>query len=271
MNLPDLKTLIPAVENAAREAGAEIMKHYAGTTIYTKDDGSNVTDADHAAENIILPALASLTPSIPILSEERVEAGDIPDIGGGTFWTVDPLDGTHEFIKKSGAFAVAIALIHKGSPVLGVVHHPALDLLYSGYGPGTAAKNGIKIPPDTSTRQNPPRVLVSTPKKRVLVSTWRSDRAAIEQYLSRHAPYEIDVSVGPFRSCRVAEGLAEMSVAFSDRPGGRIAFWDVAPGHAIVEAAGGKVESLEGKPLVYDADNLQVGPYAAFSWGAGGY
>lgn len=261
MSKPDIKELLPAAERIAKLAGAEIMKHYGSAAIYTKDDGSNVTDADHAAENIILSALQKLTPLIPIVSEERVSAGEKPDISGGTFWTVDPLDGTHEFIKKSGWFVVAMALIVDNKTVMGIIYHPAHDLLYSGSGIGTASK----IEAD-GTRT----ALTSTTglTRRALMSGWRSETKRIESFLTHQYGKEaldIDSSSGIFRACRIAEGIADIAAVYTDRPQGRIAFWDVAAGHAIVESAGGRVETWEGKPLLYDAADFYTQPYLALS------
>lgn len=263
MDESDLKKLLDAVETLAKEAGAEIMKHYAGTTIYIKNDGSEVTDADHAAENIILPALRKLTPDIPIVSEERVAAGEIPDVSGGTFWTVDPLDGTKEFINKTGAFVVAIALVVDNKAVMGIIYHPAMDLLYSGHGPGTASRigsDGIRTPLGTSTS--------SSKDVRVLVNEPHADMPRIKGYLRKQfgEAAKIDAKSGILRACQVADGLADIAIICSNKRQGRTYWWDVAPGHAIVESAGGWVETLDGQqPLIYDAQDLQVPPHAAFS------
>jgi 3'(2'), 5'-bisphosphate nucleotidase len=255
----DLKTLLPQAEEIARQAGAEIMKFYAGTTVYIKNDGSEVTDADHAAENLILPALKKLTPDIPIVSEERVAAGEVPDVSGGTFWTVDPLDGTKEFINKTGAFVVAIGLVVDGHPVMGIIYHPVTGLMYSGMGPGTASKigaDGIRKPVVAGPK-------VAAEDLHVLVNEPHADMPRIKGYLSSQfkKAAKIDPKSGIFRACQVAEGLADMVIVCSAKRQGRNKWWDVAPGHAIVEAAGGKVEGLDGLPLIYNAADLQVPPH----------
>jgi len=259
----DLKMLLPAIEEIARQAGAEIMKHYAGAAVYIKNDGSEVTDADHAAENLILPALRKLTPDIPIVSEERVAAGEVPDVSGGTFWTVDPLDGTKEFINKTGAFVVAIALVVDHKPVMGIIYHPATGLLYSAMGPGTASKvdaNGVRTPLVAGQKTD-------SDSLHVLVNEPHADMPRIKGYLSAQfkKAAQIDPKSGVFRACRVAEGLADMVVVCSAKRQGRNKWWDVAPGHAIVESAGGKVEALDGQPLIYNAADLQVPPHVIMS------
>ncbi len=238
------------------------MKHYEGTNVYIKSDGSNVTDADYAAENIILPALRRLTPGIPIVSEERVAKGDIPDISKGTFWTVDPLDGTHEFINKTGAFVVAIALIVDSKPVMGIVYHPAMDLMYSGMGPGTATK----VDKDGVCTSLAAGKTVSE-EMRVLLNPPYTDVRRVKGYLAKQfgAAARIDGKSGILRACQVADGLADIAVVYASKSKGRTAFWDVAPGHAIVESAGGRVETLDGQPLLYDSADLQVPPHVILS------
>ncbi len=94
-----------------------------------------MTEADEAAERVIVAALRAMTPEIPVIAEEEIAAGRIETITGDRFWLVDPLDGTREFITRNGEFTVNIALIECGRPVLGVVHAPALGATYTGAGP----------------------------------------------------------------------------------------------------------------------------------------
>ena len=123
-----LEQLIPI----AREAGAAILDVYAAEfSACAKRDASPVTDADERAEELILKALATLTPGVPVVSEEAASHGNLPDVGE-QFWLVDPLDGTKEFISRSGEFTVNIALIEDGKAILGIVLAPALDRLFAG-------------------------------------------------------------------------------------------------------------------------------------------
>lgn len=253
--------LLPAIEQLARDAGAVIMAHYndPATKAYTKKDGSVVTDADHAAEKIILARLAALTPDIPVVSEEAAEAGHVPDTSGGTFWTVDPLDGTREFTERTGAFVVAIALVVDHKPVLGVVYHPAMDKMYVGAGPGSAAEvraDGTRAPLSAPAAQPQGEL-------RVLVNENSADLPKVKGYLSKQFgdAARIDGKSGILRACQVAEGSADASVVYPVNRDGRTKFWDVAPGQAIIEAAGGRVQDIDGKPLRYDAADLQVPPH----------
>jgi 3'(2'), 5'-bisphosphate nucleotidase len=270
MTKPDIATLLPKVEQLARDAGAVIMRHYNDpqTRRYTKKDGSVVTDADHAAESLILPRLAMLTPDIPIVSEEAVEAGIIPDTSGGTFWTVDPLDGTREFTERTGGFVVAIALVVDFKPVLGVVYHPAMDRLYAAAGPGTAAEvkaDGTRQPLSAAAIAAQPATEAAS--LRVLVNENSADMPRVKGYLSAQfgEAAAIDGKSGILRACQVAENSADASVVYPVNRNGRTKFWDVAPGHAIVEAAGGKVQDINGQPLKYDAEDLQVPPHICLS------
>jgi 3'(2'), 5'-bisphosphate nucleotidase len=263
MTVPDVQKLRPHIETLARDAGAVIMHHYNnGANVYTKSDGSVVTDADHAAEKVILARLAELTPDIPVVSEEAVEAGHIPDTSGGTFWTVDPLDGTKEFTNRTGAFVVAIALVVDHKPVLGVVYHPAMDLMYIGAGPGTGEKidaQGVRTPlPSGTPPKNGVRVVLNE-------SSVEIDKAKgyLTQQFGKAA--KIDPKSGILRACQVADNTADVSLVHPKRREGRTKWWDVAPGHAIVEASGGSVMGIDGQPIVYNAPDLMVPPHVTLS------
>ena len=154
---PAPQRLLPDLLSLADEAGRSIMQVYASPfEVRGKADRSPVTDADQAAEAIILAGLARLTPDVPVVAEEEVAAGRVPVVGAHPFWLVDPLDGTKEFVKRNGEFTVNIALIAEGRPVLGVVLAPALNVLWCGArGPGAARRNGdgklqpihVRVPP----------------------------------------------------------------------------------------------------------------------------
>src|SRR5580700_2728723 len=132
-NLPSHQTLRQACTGLARAAAREIMRIYAGDLgERAKADKSPVTDADHAAEAIIVAGLRALTPGRPVVAEEEMATGRLPGLDDGPFWLVDPLDGTKEFIKRNGEFTVNIALIEGGNATLGIVLAPASDTLWRG-------------------------------------------------------------------------------------------------------------------------------------------
>ena len=127
----------------AEQAGKAILDVYASDfTARAKPDHSPVTDADERAEAIIVEALTRLTPDIPIVAEEGVAAGRLPQIGVGPFWLVDPLDGTREFLSRNGEFTVNIALIEAGRPTLGVVHVSVQSLTYWSDGASAFRREG---------------------------------------------------------------------------------------------------------------------------------
>ena len=232
--------LLPAVCDIARDAGAAIMKVYATDfAAERKADGTPVTEADTAAEAVILPALRSQTPDIPIISEENMVDGPAPDISGGRFWLVDPLDGTREFLKRNDEFTVNIGLIVDLEPVFGVLYAPALDTIYFGAGEGTAMRASGDGDPE------PIRCRVATGPLVVVASRSHRD-AATDEFLSRYEVAELVSAGSSLKFCRVAEGRADMYPRI-----GRTMEWDVAAGHAVLAAAGGTVETLDGEPLAY--------------------
>ena len=125
----DYARLAATARRLALKAGRTIMVFYReGTLVETKADSTPVTEADRAADGLIVTGLQAATPDIPVISEESTSAGPPP--AGGRFWLVDPLDGTREFIARTGEFTVNIALIEDGRPVLGVLHAPVQGETY---------------------------------------------------------------------------------------------------------------------------------------------
>ncbi len=235
-------SLLPQLESIARRAGAVIMEVYGQDFAVTnKADNSPVTEADQKAEAIILPELARLTPAIPIIAEEEVAAGRIPEIPDRTFWLVDPLDGTKEFIKRNGEFTVNIGLIENGQPSLGVVFAPALGLLWSGAGAGTAT-----VVDETGQRR--PIACRAPPKEGAVVVTSRSHNnpETLTRWLSALQAPSLAYAGSSLKFCKVAEGLADYYPRF-----GPTCEWDIAAAHAVLLAAGGVVESFQGQPMAY--------------------
>lgn len=234
--------LLPAVCDIARQAGAAIMTVYATDfTAERKADGSPVTEADTAAEAIILPALRNLTPDIPIVSEEHMSDGEAPDISGGNFWLVDPLDGTREFLKRNDEFTVNIGLIIDLEPVFGVLYAPALDTIYFGAGAGSAMRaQGRDEPHPISCRE------VSPDGIDVLVSRSHSRNEKLDTYLKDQTIRERIPCGSALKFGVLAAGEADIYPRF-----GPTCEWDTAAGHAIVRAAGGELTTLDGKQFDY--------------------
>lgn len=231
--------ILPQVLAIAERAGQAILRHYAqGTVATAKTDGSPVTAADQDAEALIVAALRELTPSIPIVAEEAVAAGDIPEVGNGTFWLVDPLDGTREFIARNGEFTVNIALIDNRRPILGVVLAPAIDTAWWG-----ALGHGSTLRDRDGTRQIAARPVPASP---VAVASRSHRDARTDAWLAENNVTDIVSAGSSLKFCRIAEAKADLYPRF-----GRTMEWDTAAGQAVLDAAGGKVVRLDGTPLAY--------------------
>lgn len=239
--------LLPAVETLARRAGRAILDaQAAGVEIIVKRDGSPVTSADHASDAILVPALAALTPDIPVVSEEQVEAGNIPDISGGSFWVIDPLDGTKEFIAGTGEFTVLIGLIEAGQPTLGVMYGPVADELYGAVVPGQAwGETGAGREPLQARRPPDSGLLTVT-------SSYRRTDEKMEAYLATLPIGERIRRRSAFKFADVARGSADLYPGF-----GLSHEWDTAAGHALVVAAGGRVTTVDGQPLAYGKERFR--------------
>lgn len=252
----DLAHLLPAVKAIAREAGQVILQCYntADSTSQTKVDGTPVTAADHAAEAVILPALRRLTPDIPVISEEEHAAGDSPELRHGTFWLVDPLDGTRSYVDRTGEFTVNIGLIHGGVPVLGVIYTPVGGDLYAAAGPGTAVHSAAGGPEQPIAARRPPAEGLT-----VLASRSYGSREALDRYLADKRIHARHLSSSSLKFCLLAAGLADVYPRFG--PTGE---WDTAAGHAILLAAGGSIETTDGQPLSYAKPKFLNPDFIAF-------
>jgi len=228
----------------AIDAGREIMAVYRGDfSARAKSDLTPVTEADEASERLILEALAKLDPATPVISEEAASAGRMPDVAG-RFWLVDPLDGTKEFISRNGEFTVNIALIENGAPILGVVHAPALGRIFWGEKGVGAAQGTIGPDGDIAWRDMHVR---PCPADGATVVASRSHRdAATDGFLKTVKVKSLCQAGSSLKFCLVAAGEADLYPRF-----GRTMEWDTAAGHAVLAAAGGKVLTEDGQPLVY--------------------
>ena len=239
-----LQVPLEKVVEIAKMAGGLIMGIYRGDMgISLKADGSPVTLADQIAHETILEGLSKLTPHIPVVSEETASL-DHSISSRDSFWLVDPLDGTKEFIQQNGQFTVNIALIEQGRPVLGVVYAPALDCLYAGYDT-LAFTESAGVRTSISCRKTPKLGLT------VVGSRSHGDDHALNAFLDGKAVHEIIPVGSSLKLCLIAAGQADLYPRL-----GRTMEWDIAAGHAILLAAGGMVNDLDGKPLTYGKPGL---------------
>jgi 3'(2'), 5'-bisphosphate nucleotidase len=231
----------------AREAGAAIMKIYAGEfNIELKGDDSPLTCADRASHEVIMAGLQQAFPEIPILSEEGKNIPYEERKHWQRFWLVDPLDGTKEFIKRNGEFTVNIALVEAGRVAAGVVYVPAQDKMFY----GIVDKGAWRV--DNEDKAVPIKVRKANLQAGLTVVMSRSHPSPeLADYLQ-----DITVSkalpVGSsLKFCVVAEGKADLYPRL-----GPTMEWDTAAGQAVVEAAGGTVRQVDGSPLCYNKSNL---------------
>lgn len=240
MQASEQARLLEGIAEIAYRAGALIMDIYRSDFgVRDKQDASPVTEADERAEALILAALEQLAPACPIVAEEAVGAGKIPQIGE-RFWLVDPLDGTKEFISRNGEFTVNIALIEAGRPLLGVVLAPALDRLFGG-----ARELGAYVEDEQGRRpiqvRRPPAAGLD-----VVASRSHGDAEALDAFLQGRKVNSQLSAGSSLKLCLVASGEADLYPRL-----GRTMEWDIAAGHAVLAAAGGRVQTLQGTELLY--------------------
>ncbi len=258
----DAEDLLAVLKLIAERAGKEILAYYVaagegkGPVVREKADSTPVTEADVAAEAFILEALAKLTPDIPVVSEEAASEGYLPDVSGGRFWLVDPLDGTREFLSRNGEFTVNIALVEDGRPVAGVVHAPALAMTWTGAQAGAGSGIGT-----VSTADGPAVASFSETDKEtmairvralpadgatVIASRRHGSGGLLDDFLKDYTVKDRVSTGSSLKFCLVASGRADLYPRF-----GRTMEWDTAAGHAVLLAAGGTVETVDGQPLAY--------------------
>jgi len=253
------RELAAAVTRSAERAGRRILELYeSGCSVERKPDASPVTEADRAAEAIILPELAALAPDIPIVAEESVAAGPVPAVEG-RFWLVDALDGTKEFIARAGEFTVNIALIEAGRPVLGIVHIPLWGDTYAGWAPGQAVRQrqGESEKP-IAARAPDPQALI------LLASRSHGNEPRLAAFLDERVTRrggriaERRTAGSSLKFCLIAAGEADLYPRL-----GPTMEWDTAAGQAVLEAAGGHVETLDGAPLRYGKPDFRNPEFVA--------
>ena len=235
----EYSALIDELADAAREAGEAILTVVRrGFEVEAKHDTSPVTEADRAAELVILAALARAAPGVPVIAEEEVAAGRIP-AHERTYFLVDPLDGTKEFIRGGDDYTVNIGLIDDGAPRLGVVFAPATRRLHGGcVGDGAWVDEGTGRVP-IRTRERGEQITAVASKSHL-------NQATID-YLEAAVGTCGYVSIGSsLKFCIVAEGKADIYPRAAPT-----SEWDTAAGHAVLLAAGGLVDGPNGSPLHY--------------------
>jgi 3'(2'), 5'-bisphosphate nucleotidase len=264
----DHRCLAEDLIDVVRAAGAVEVRHYrAGVPVHTKADASPVTIADQEAEAILLEGLERVAPSVPVVAEEAVAAGIMPE-RSERFFLVDPLDGTKEFVAERGEFTVNVALVDRGRPVFGIVYAPVVGEIYVTLD-NDAAYGGQLCATDTRATLDSchlERLRTRAPDARALVAlTSRSHaNAATAQFLQRYGVSGYTAAGSSRKFCVIARGEADLYPRL-----GPTREWDTAAGHAILAAAGGSVTTLDGAALLYGkAEQGYLNP-PFVAWGRG--
>ncbi len=250
MKAAEGRRLVEGLLPAVLAAGRIEMRHFAAdVAVETKADTTPVTAADREAEEVLLKGLHEVAPGVPVVAEEAVAAGRIPEIGD-SFFLVDPLDGTRAFIKKSPEFTINIGLVEGGRPVFGIIYVPARGELYA-----TLASDEVvetHIAPDAANASleacELTRLHTRAPDPNALVAFASRSHAAqsTEEFLARLPIAETRKASSSLKFCLIAKGEADLYARL-----GQTSEWDTAAGHAILAAAGGCVTMLDGAPLLY--------------------
>ncbi len=247
----DPKSLVEPIVALAEDAGRAILEVYSTDfEVQSKEDASPVTQADLASHRWIDAGLRSLTPDIPIISEEAGLADFDVRSSWGLYWIVDPLDGTREFVNRNDEFTVNIALIENGVAILGVVHVPVFHRTYVGcQGLGAQRRDGDSDPVSINIAAN------SATPVRIVGS--RSHRGkSLDAYLSAVGEYDMVPMGSSLKFCVIAEGGADLYPRL-----GPTSEWDTAAAQAVVEQAGGSVVTLDGKPMKYNTKADILNPH----------
>jgi 3'(2'), 5'-bisphosphate nucleotidase len=257
-----LQTLLPHIVSLAHQAGDAVMKVYSQAEVVTtyKDFDSPLTCADTDSHNVIVEDLRAFTPTVPVLSEESKAVPYDARREWRTFWLIDPLDGTKEFIQRNGEFTVNIALVKNSRPILGVVHAPAMDVTYF-------AAQGVGAFKQVARTRTHPIAVGDRPSERLKVVVSRSHpNTALEALLDRIGPHECIGMGSSLKICLVAEGAADLYPRL-----GPTMEWDTAAAHCIIETAGGRITDISGRALEYNKSDMHnpdfvVSGARSFEW-----
>jgi 3'(2'), 5'-bisphosphate nucleotidase len=246
----DYRNLALSILSVAQQAGVAILDIYrSAPNVRYKTDHSPVTDADHAAEAIIVEALAKLMPGIPVIAEEQAAAGRIPAIDG-PFFLVDPIDGTKEFLKGNGEFTVNIALIIKAIPIFGLIYAPDKSDCYLTLEPGRAVRCALHPAHSPSLHQDvdflPLTGEAAAGRPLTAIVSRSHPRPEALAFLERLGDPRKLLLGSSLKFGVLARGEADVYPRF-----GPTSEWDTAAGHALVDATGGCVVTTGGKPLLY--------------------
>tara|TARA_Y100000590_G_scaffold335764_1_gene382238 strand:- start:95 stop:889 length:795 start_codon:yes stop_codon:yes gene_type:complete len=253
MKIQDNQLLLK-VSNIAINSGIRIMEYYNNEIIVKeKEDKTPVTKADLDANDIILSELQKLEDRFPILSEESLVKWNKRKIWQ-KYWLVDPLDGTKEFINKNDEFTVNISLIENNKPVLGVIYAPALSLLYfAKKNFGSFKINSCSILNNLNDAKE--INVLKKDKLRIIGSRSHSNSNFLSWVDKKFKNYDFIIKGSSLKFCEIAEGKADIYLRF-----GPTSEWDIAAGHIILEEAGGFLNDINGKEILYNTKESLINP-----------
>tara|TARA_R110001599_G_scaffold351822_1_gene584808 strand:+ start:144263 stop:145108 length:846 start_codon:yes stop_codon:yes gene_type:complete len=257
--LPDL---VPPLLELCSEAGELICKHYyapGATAFEAKDDQSPLTLADTESHAALQAGLQAMQPRLPVLSEESAPEALVGRLGWSEYWLVDPLDGTKEFLAETGEFTVNIALIRQHRPVLGILYLPLEQVAYVGIPGQGACSYELRGTGKWCQQALKARVLGSAAELTVLASRRQHNSKLDEclQWLREHwGPIARQDSGSALKFCQLARGEGDFYPRFSP-----CCEWDTAAGQALLEAVGGAVLGMDGKPLRYNCGESLLSPH----------
>lgn len=247
----NLDLLASEVVTFAEQAGELICQIYEeGVEVFEKKDGSPVTRADSQSHLFLKEKLETLTPHIPVISEEDESSWAIKN---SLYWLVDPLDGTKGFIMKTGEFCINIALMKDDHPILGIIHLPLTHETFYGYeGKAQRQCQGKRV--NLHTRPLPAQGIIL-----LMGGYGKKYKAQEDLFLKPYSIAKIERIRSAIKFARIASGEADLYIRFE-----ACSEWDTAAGQALVEAAGGSMTNLDGTPFLYGKPGLLNKEFAVF-------
>ncbi len=243
--------LITSLLNIAQSGGKEILTSYKkDITVKIKKDKTPLTIADKNSNTVIIKSLSELTPNIPIISEENdIENYNIRK-NWHSYWLVDPLDGTRDFINQTGDFTINIALIENNRPIFGLLYAPAKNVYYYAYSGGGAFKKKNNLINKININKNPNNII------KVLVGNYSLKSKKLQNFLNNSLDkFEVFEIGSALKFAYLAEGKYDLYPRF-----GTCCEWDTAAGVCILEQAGGKVLDTNGNKLFYNMQDSIISP-----------
>ena len=258
MNTRDFNHFLQPVCNIAIQAGIIINTYYKlKTEVSFKKDRSPLTEADLASNKFIINSLSEIDKDIPILSEESLVDWNVRK-NWTRYWLVDPLDGTKEFINQNGEFTVNIALIEKNEPIIGVIYAPALSTLY--YASKNKGTYKFFCDQKINSLSDSTRIITNHKKSSDHFKVFKSRSHSNEEFENWVKDfvddYELIEKGSSIKFCKLAEGKADLYPRF-----GSTSEWDIAAGHIILTEAGGELESVDHKKILYNNKESVINPH----------